>query len=264
MDKLFKDKSVLITGGGTGIGEACARLFVQNGASVAVMGRRLPPLQKIASEIGGLALSGDASKQEDCDRAVNSVIKAFGGLDILISSAGIIREGSVTEVAPDDWNQTMDANLNAIMQTSRACIPAMIARSGGSIVNVASLGAIVAPGNMAAYIASKAAVIGLTRSMAVDYGPSGIRVNTLCPGWVLTPMSEEEMAQVAKEKEISTQKAIDLATRYLPLGRMAQPMEIAKCVKFLASEDASFVTGATLIADGGSHAVDVGYISLIS
>jgi NAD(P)-dependent dehydrogenase (short-subunit alcohol dehydrogenase family) len=151
-----------------------------------------------------------------------------------------------------------------MMQIARASIPAMIEGGGGSIVNVASLGGLVAPGNMAAYVTSKTAVIGLTRSMAVDFGPSGIRVNTLCPGWVLTPMSEAEMALYAAEMGITTQAAIDHATRYLPLGRMAQPMEIAKCVRFLASEDAAFVTGATLVADGGSSAVDVGYISLIS
>jgi NAD(P)-dependent dehydrogenase (short-subunit alcohol dehydrogenase family) len=263
MTGVFDGKVALITGGGTGIGEACARLFAQEGASVVVMGRRPAPVQKTASAIGGLAVAGDAVVPDDCERAVTAATAAYGRLDILVSSAGIMREGNLTTMAPEAWRQTMDANLNAIMQISRASIPAMIA-GGGSIVNVSSLGGVVAPGNMAAYVTSKTAVIGLTRSMAVDYGPSGIRVNSLCPGWVLTPMSEAEMAQYAAEKGITTQAAIAHATRYLPLARMAQPMEIAKCVRFLASDDAAFVTGATLVADGGSSAVDVGYISLMS
>jgi NAD(P)-dependent dehydrogenase (short-subunit alcohol dehydrogenase family) len=260
----FDGKVALITGGGTGIGEACARLFAQEGASVVVMGRRPEPVQKTASEIGGLAVAGDAAAPDDCEGAVEAATAAYGRLDILVCSAGIMREGNLTTMAPEDWRQSMDANLDATMQIARASIPAMIESGGGSIVNVASLGGLVAPGNMAAYITSKTAVIGLTRSMAVDYGPSGIRVNTLCPGWVLTPMSEAEMAHYAAEKGITTQAAIAHATRYLPLARMAAPMEIAKCVRFLASDDAAFVTGATLVADGGSSAVDVGYISLIS
>lgn len=260
----LEDKVALITGGGTGIGEACARLMAQEGASVVVMGRRPEPVKRIASEVGGVAVPGDASNREDCQGAVQAAIKTFGHLDILVCSAGIMRDGDLTSMTPEDWSQTMDTNLNAIMQISRECIPAMIEGSGGSIVNVASLGAMVAPGHMAAYITSKTAVIGLTRSMAVDYGPRGIRVNTLCPGWVLTPMSVDEMAHYAKEKGISTQEAIDHATRYLPLERMAEPLEIANCVRFLASDDASFVTGATLVADGGSSAVDVGYISLLA
>jgi NAD(P)-dependent dehydrogenase (short-subunit alcohol dehydrogenase family) len=262
MAKIFDGKVALITGGGTGIGEACARLFAQEEASVVVMGRRMAPVQQVAKQIGGLAVAGDASKQQDCEKAVQAVTRAFGGLDILVCSAGIMCEGGVAAMALEEWNRTMDANLNAVMQICRHCIPEMIKRAGGSIVNVASLGALVAPGRMAAYIASKTAVIGLTRSMAVDYGPLGIRVNTLCPGWVLTPMSQEEMAHYAEAKGISIDEAIAHATRYLPLKRMAQPEEIARCVQFLASDDASFVTGATLVADGGSSAVDVGYISL--
>lgn len=263
MNTSLKGKVALITGGGSGIGEACARLFSDCGCSVAIMGRRHEPLNQLASEIGALPIAADTSSEDDCIEAVNSVCRKFDGLDILVCSAGIFKEGSVTEISQDDWQKMIDINLSGIMKISRACIPEMMARSGGAIVNVSSLGGIVAPGNMSAYIASKTAVIGLTRSMAVDYGPHGVRVNSLCPGWVQTPMSEHEMEHYAEEKGISTEEAIRCATRYLPLGRMAQPIEIAKCVRFLASEESSFVTGATLIADGGSHVVDVGYISLI-
>lgn len=263
MSERMKGKVALITGGGTGIGAACARLFGQSGASVTVMGRRMEPLQRLAGETGALAVTGDTAVREDCEKAVLATIEAYGGLDSLVVSAGIMVEGSLTDLEKSQWDRIMDVNLNGAMLIARACIPAMQRRGGGSIVNVASLGALFAPGHMAGYIAGKTAMIGLTRSIAVDYGPR-IRANALCPGWVLTPMSEEEMKQYAESKQIGTQEAIDHATRFLPLGRMADPEEIARCAEFLCSDDASFVTGTTLVADGGSSAVDVGYISLTS
>lgn len=263
MQKRMQNKVALITGGGTGIGAACARLFSQSGAKVAVMGRRIEPIRRVADETGGIAVQGDASIEADCQKAVQSTMDAYGGLDTLIACAGIMTEGSVTEMETSDWNTILDVNLNSVMLIARAAIPAMQKRTGGSIVNVASLGALFAPGNMAGYIASKTALIGLTRSMAVDFGPH-IRVNALCPGWVLTPMSEEEMENYAADMNISKQEAIRHATRFLPLQRMAAPQEIAKCAEFLCSDDASFITGTALVADGGSSAVDVGYISLTS
>ena len=263
MTRVLEGKVALIIGGGSGIGEACARLFAEDGAMVAVMGRRPQPLQRVAGETGGLAVPGDAAQAADCERAVAATTEAFGRLDVLVSCAGVEGEGSVTTMSQDEWRRVMDANLEAMVQIARACIPAMLEGSGGSIVNVSSLAAHVAPGNMAAYVTSKSAVLGLTRSMAVDYGPLGIRVNTLSPGWVRTPMSEEEMRRYAEAKGLTADEAFARATRYLPLGRMAEPIEIARCVRFLASDDASFVTGATLVADGGSSAVDVGYVSLL-
>jgi NAD(P)-dependent dehydrogenase (short-subunit alcohol dehydrogenase family) len=263
MTKALEGKVALITGGGSGIGEACARLFANEGAKVAVMGRRPEPLRRVAGETGGLTAPGDAAQAADCARAVAATVEAFGRLDVLVSCAGVEREGSVTTTTPEEWRAVMDANLEAMMQIARAAIPSMLAGSGGSIVNVSSLAAHVAPGNMAAYVTSKSAVLGLTRSMAVDYGPLGIRVNTLSPGWVWTPMSQDEMRMYADSKGLSADEAVARATRYLPLGRMAEPIEIARCARFLASDDASFVTGATLVADGGSSAVDVGYVSLL-
>jgi NAD(P)-dependent dehydrogenase (short-subunit alcohol dehydrogenase family) len=238
-------------------------LFASDGARVALMGRRPEPLQRVAADTGGLATPGDASRPEDCERAVAAALAEFGRLDVLVSCAGVEAEGSVTSMDLDDWRRVLAANLEAIMQVARAAIPAMLEVGGGSIVNVSSLAGHVAPANMAAYVTSKSAVLGLTRSLAVDYGPLGIRVNTLSPGWVWTPMSRDEMRDYAKAQGIPAEEAAARATRYLPLGRMADPAEIARCVRFLASDDASFVTGTTLIADGGSSAVDVGYISLL-
>jgi NAD(P)-dependent dehydrogenase (short-subunit alcohol dehydrogenase family) len=263
MTRTLEGRVALITGGGTGIGEACARLFAQDGAHVAVMGRRPEPLERVAADTGGLAVPGDASTADDCARAVTATVDAFGRLDILVCCAGVDGEGSVTTMTQDTWRRVLDANLESTMQMALAAIPAMLGGGGGSIVNVSSLAGLVAPGEMAAYVTSKTAILGLTRSMAVDYGPQGVRVNTLCPGWVWTPMSQDEMRGYAEAAGITPDEAVAHATRYLPLGRMAEPVEIARCIRFLASDDASFVTGATLIADGGSSAVDVGYVSLL-
>jgi NAD(P)-dependent dehydrogenase (short-subunit alcohol dehydrogenase family) len=263
MSKPFNGKVALITGGGTGIGAACARLLAQSGAAVAVMGRRTAPIDQTAHEINGLAVQGDTTVQGQCEKAVKATRDAYGGIDILVACAGIMSEGSVADCVKSDWDKIIDVNMTGVMLIARAAIPAMRRRPCGAIVNVASLGALFAPGNMAGYIASKTALIGLTRSMAVDLGPH-IRVNALCPGWVLTPMSEEEMANYAAQKNISQEQAIAHATRFLPLKRMASPEEIATCARFLCSDDAAFITGTTLVADGGSSAVDVGYMSLTS
>lgn len=263
MSGRLEGKIALITGGGTGIGAACAHLFSRSGARVAVMGRRIEPIRQVAEKIGGIALQGDAAIEEDCRKAVQAAVDAYGGLDTLVACAGIMSEGSVTDLDISDWNKIIDVNLNSVMLIARACLPAMRRRAKGAIVNVASLGALFAPGNVAGYITSKTALLGLTRSMAVDFAPH-IRVNALCPGWVLTPMSEAEMENYAASKNISKQEAIQYATRFLPLKRMAAPEEIAACAAFLCSDDAAFVTGTFLVADGGSSAVDVGYIALTS
>lgn len=262
MTTTLAGKVALITGGGTGIGEACARLFAAEGAQVAVMGRRPEPLERVAEAVDGLVVPGDASLTGDCEHAVAATVAAFGRLDTLVCSAGVEAEGSVATMDLGDWRRVLDANLEAVMQSARAAVPAMLASGGGSIVTISSLAALVAPGEMAAYATSKAAVLGLTRSLAVDYGPRGIRANALCPGWVATPMSRAEMRNYAEAGGITPEQAVERATRYLPLGRMADPLEIARCARFLASDEASFVTGTVLVADGGSSAVDVGYVSL--
>ena len=261
MSGRMQGRIAIITGGGTGIGAACAQRLHESGAAVTIMGRRREPLAQTAKGIKGHVVTGDSADESDCRRAVSETLDTYGGLDTLICSAGIMTEGNVADMTLSDWHHIINTNLNGVMQIARAGIPAMCRRPGAAIVVVASLGALVAPGNMAGYIASKTALLGLVRSMAVDFGPD-IRVNALCPGWVLTPMSEDEMTAYAAAKDIAYEDAIAHATRFLPLRRMARPREIAACAEFLASEDASFITGTTLVADGGSSAVDVGYVSL--
>lgn len=255
------DKVALITGGGTGIGEAIARRFHLAGASVAISGRRLEPLMKAAKEIDGLAIQSDTTIASDCEEAVKEVKKHFGGLDILVANAGIMTMGDVTQMSEVDWNNTLSINVSGVMQIARAAIPVMLEGNGGAIINISSVAGLSAGADMVSYTTSKHAVMGLTKSMAIDNGPHGIRVNALCPGWVETPMSQEEMHELAKSKSVSYEEAMNMTVKPLPLKRMAHPDEIAACAEFLASEDASFVTGTTLVADGGGEVVDVGTLS---
>ena len=258
MNKRLQDKVALITGGGTGIGAAIARRFVVSGASVAITGRRRQPIAGIAAELNCLAIQGDTADADDCSAAVAQTVAEFGGLDILVANAGILAVGSVTTLVEAEWQDVIDVNMTGVMQIARAAVPAMAEQGAGAIVNISSVAGIRSSNEFAAYITSKHALIGLTKTLACDYGALGIRANTLCPGWVKTPMSDAEMASLAERKGLTVAEARALTTRHLPLQRMAEPDEIAACVEFLVSDDASFVTGTTLVADGGGHVVDIG------
>ena len=251
-------KVALVTGGGTGIGAAVARRFASEGARIVLLGRRPAPIETVAAEIGGVAVPGDAVSPADVRRAVSTAIERFGGLDVLVASAGGEGGRSVTEVDDETWRSGLDANLTSAFVCSREALPALIARGGGSIVIVSSVAGVLTGPEMAGYTTAKHALIGLTRSLAVDYGPKGVRANALCPGWTRTPMSEREMDDLAWRRGVSREEAYALVSAHLPLRRVAEPEEIAAACLFLASDEASFVTGAVLLADGGSTAVDVG------
>jgi NAD(P)-dependent dehydrogenase (short-subunit alcohol dehydrogenase family) len=259
--KTLQGKKALITGGGTGIGAAIARRFVEVGAAVLITGRRREPLQRLSEEIGCHFCICDVADFAQCQTAVNSAIECLGGLDILVANAGVLFEGSVMEQDLAQWQSSLDINVTGVMNMARAVLPAMEQNRAGAIVNVASVAAMASGPGVSSYVTSKTAVLGLTRSLAVDYGPMGIRVNSLCPGWVRTPMSDEEMKVLARKRGISVEEATREVTRFLPLGRMAEVEEIADCAEFLASERSSFVTGTTLLADGGGQAVDVGTLA---
>ena len=262
MKQLMEGKVALITGGGTGLGAAVARRFSNSGASIVVTGRREDLIKTIAEETGGLAVAGDVTDIGHLTHAVSLAVKEFGGLDVVIANAGVMSSADVASVKEDDWQQMIDVNLTGVMLTVKAALPAMI-NKGGTVVNISSVAGMMGVNDAAGYSATKSALLGLTRSMAMDYGRHRIRVNTLCPGWFLSEMSQMEMEELAREKEISVSEAIDLVTQYLPLKRMADPDEIAACVEFLASDNSSFVTGTVLIADGGSSIVDVGMLGYL-
>jgi len=251
------NKVALISGGGTGIGAATAQRFAREGARVIVTGRRREPIEAVAAQIGGVAIAGDTSDAAHAAQAVATAVATFGGLDIVIASAGLAFGGSAGEIDDADWQRTLATNLTGALVLVRAALPTMLARGGGSIVFVSSINGLASFPNLVAYDTSKAGLIALARSIAVDYGARGIRANTLCPGWVVTPMGDGAMDALAAARGISRQEAYDLATAHVPLRRAATAHEIASCCLFLASDESSIVTGTTLVADGGGLAVDL-------
>jgi len=255
----LQGKVAVITGGGSGIGAAAARLFAAEGASVLITGRRPEPLQEVAAHSGRIIpIAGDASDDEHIHHLVSQALDLFGRIDVVVANAGITNGASVLDMTGDNWESMLRINLTAAMKLAKAVLPNMIERGSGSIVNVSSVSGLSAVTDSASYMVSKTGLIALTRSLAIDYGKYGVRVNTLCPGWVRTPMSEKSMNFLAAKEGVSQEEAFSLATQHLPLRRAAQPAEIANCCLFLASDESSFVTGITLVADGGGEIVDVG------
>lgn len=250
----------LITGGGSGIGAATARRLAADGWSVAITGRRREPLQAVAGAIDGVPIRADQADEADCARAVAETIDRFGRLDAVIANAGVEAMGAADELDLAAWRHVMAVNVDGVLLMARAAIPALRS-SRGSITVVSSVAAMTAGRHYAAYVTSKTAVLGLVRSLAVDLGPDGIRVNALCPGWTATEMSEREAAELGDALGLNVDEARARLVEHLPLGRMADPAEIAGCIAFLAGPDAAFVTGTTLVADGGGAAVDVGTLA---
>jgi NAD(P)-dependent dehydrogenase (short-subunit alcohol dehydrogenase family) len=251
-----KGRTILITGAGTGIGAACARRLADEGAHLALVGRRRGPLEEVAVETGGLVLVGDVASSADWAHFVPAIVERFGGLDGVVANAGGHGLGSATETKDEDWQAAMRANLDSAFQTARACLPLLIERRG-SLVLMASIAALAAGEDVCGYTTAKHALLGLTRSLARDYGPQGVRVNAICPGWVRTPMADAEMQPLMDHYGESLDAAYARVTAEVPLRRPASTEEIASVCRFLLSDEASIITGATLVADGGSSIVDV-------
>ncbi len=251
-------KVALITGGGTGIGAAVARCFAAEGAGVVLFGRRLEPLEEVAADIGGLAVSGDAASADDANRAVSAAVERFGGLDVLVTCAGALTFGEALEVDDETWERDLRSNLTTCMASSRAALPAMLQRGGGSIIILSSAAAVLGTPGFVTYTTAKTALIGLMRSLAVDYGKRGIRANVVLPGLIRTAMSDAMMADIASARGISMEETYTRFTAVNALGRAADPAELATVCLFLASSDSSFVTGSVLTADGGHTIANVG------
>jgi NAD(P)-dependent dehydrogenase (short-subunit alcohol dehydrogenase family) len=256
----LEGKTALVTGGGSGIGAATARRFGREGARVVVMGRRSGPIEAVAAEVGGGAVSGDAAAAADAERAVAVAVERFGGLDILVANAGGEGGGAAGDADDPTWQAGLDANLTSCFVCARAALPQLVQRRG-TIVIVSSIAALASGPQMAGYSTAKAGLLGLMRSLAVDYGPDGVRVNAVCPGWVRTPMADHEMDHLASVRGGTRDDAYATATADVPLRRAADPDEIAAVCAFLASDDASYVSGSVLVADGGTSAVDVGTLA---
>ncbi len=247
----FSNQSVLVTGATAGIGEAVAITFAQAGANVMLSGRDQARGQSVLANItktGGNAelMTGDISDVGFCEKLITKTKTQFGSLDVLVNNAGVIYYKTVADTTDDEWNQIMSVNVNGVFYCSRAAVRLMQEQGRGNIVNIASDASLVGFRNMAAYCASKGAVLQLTKAMALDHAREGIRVNAVCPDNVDTPMFQRA-ANKSNDKAKYYAKADDA----IPIGRIAQPEDVTNAVLYLASEQASFLTGVGLPVDGG-------------
>jgi NAD(P)-dependent dehydrogenase (short-subunit alcohol dehydrogenase family) len=242
------NKVALITGGTRGIGLATARLFVGEGAHVALVGRDAPAGRSATGELAdSIFVECDVTRANDCAHAVDETLRAFGRLDILFNNAGIIlRNRNVEMTSEEEWDVSMNTNAKSVFLMSRAALPHLRAGGGGAIVNTASYMGLVGFPGLAAYAASKGAVVNLTRAMALDHAQENIRVNCICPGSVDT-----DMIQAAWRAYGDMEQAARVWAAKHPMNRIASPEEVARVVLFLASDDSSFITGAAIPVDGG-------------
>lgn len=248
----FEGKSVLVTGAAHGIGRASALRFASEGASVAVVDLRGEEATRVAAECDaagghGRAYRADVANADEVVTVVAQIVDDLGGVDVLHSNAGRLSAGTVLEVTLEEWSRVFAVNVTAMFLVARAVVPVMQSRGGGAIVTTGSISGLFGEPGLAAYTASKAAVINLTRQMAIDFARQGIRVNSVCPGWVDTGFNDPQFAH----DHLSAEDVAAAIARTVPMQRQGTPEEMAAAVAFLASDDASYITGQTLVVDGG-------------
>jgi NAD(P)-dependent dehydrogenase (short-subunit alcohol dehydrogenase family) len=253
-------RCAIVTGGGSGIGMAVARRLAADGYGVVVAGRRAKACDVVIEELkaagqAALAVATDVGEPEHAGRVVAAAVDRFGGIDALVNNAGIGDAAPVLEETLEGWERVMRTNLTGAFLMAQAALPSLIERRG-CVINVASVSGLLAGPGWAAYCTSKAGLVMLTRSLANDYGPRGVRANCVCPGWVRTPMGDADMDQVARAQGLDREAAYRLTHADNPLRRPAEPEEIASVVSFLAGPDAAYVTGVALPVDGGTTVVD--------
>ncbi|MEE4075746.1 SDR family oxidoreductase [Pseudomonas viridiflava] len=243
----FTQKVVVVTGAGSGIGEATAKRFAREGASVVLVGRNEEKLKKVHAQLEGeghLVRAADVADLSDVEALFKEVASHFGRLDVLVNNAGIVKSGKVTELEVQDWKELMSVDLDGVFYCTRSAMPALIA-SKGNIVNVSSVSGMGGDWGMSFYNAAKGAITNFTRALALDHGADGVRVNAVCPSLTRSELTDDMMdndALMAKFKE------------RIALGRPAEPEDIGDVIAFLASDDARFVTGVNLPVDGGLSA----------
>jgi NAD(P)-dependent dehydrogenase (short-subunit alcohol dehydrogenase family) len=241
------NRVALVTGGGSGIGQAISLLFAQEGAKVVVLDRYLDRAEGTAAQIratGGdaLALKADVASQVEVNAAAEKTLATYGKVDILVNNAGLSAGSDILTIDEETWDLNLAVVLKSVYLCSKAILPNMLANRQGAIVNISSVNGLTGIGEEA-YSAAKAAMINLTQNMAVRYGRRQVRVNVICPGTIQTPIWAE---RVEKEPDV-----FDKLAQWYPLGRVGQPQDVARAALFLASDEASWITGATLTVDGG-------------
>ena len=250
MEKRFEGTRVLITGGASGIGEATTARFLAEGAHVVVMDRSADNIEAAEkrlrpfSEQGGgtLALErGDVVAPADVDAVVSRLVERLGGIDVVVSNAGIAHEEAFLEIPLERWNETLEVNLTGMFVVTQRVAREMVAAKSGTILLTSSTNGLVGEDKYAHYNASKGGVTLLTKSLAIELGPQGIRVNAVCPGYIVTPLAES----------IDDPEFMANYARMLPLRKLGRPEDVAGVFAFLASDDAAFITGETIVIDGG-------------
>jgi NAD(P)-dependent dehydrogenase (short-subunit alcohol dehydrogenase family) len=248
MSERLKGKIGIVTGAGSGIGRACAIALANEGARVALCGRRKDRIEEVAREIGdrAFAVVADVSRATELNHLLDQTVSRFGGLNFLVNNAGILTVGNAEQITEEQWDHLFNVNVRSVWLLSRGALPYMRKAGGGSIINIASTLGIVGARNRAAYASSKGAVILLTKSMAIDHGHENIRVNAICPSFVETELTAALMAQVPDQAAARRER-----TASHPIGRLGRPEDIAGLVVYLASNESSWTTGAVLPVDGG-------------
>ncbi|MGZ8707304.1 MAG: SDR family NAD(P)-dependent oxidoreductase [Gaiellaceae bacterium] len=253
-------RCAVVTGAATGIGRATAYALARDGYAVTLVGRRAGPLEELAAELGerggdAIAAPADVTSREQAAAAVGAAVEHYGGIDVLVNNAGVGDSAPLLEESLERWEETLRINLTGAFLITQLALPHLIERRG-AVVNVASINGVLAGPGWTSYCVSKAGLIMLAKCVANDYGRNGVRANAVCPGWVRTPMGDHDMDELARAQGIDREGAYELAHRQHPLGRPAQPEEIADVIAFVASPRAAYVTGATVMVDGGTTVVD--------
>lgn len=255
-------RTLLVTGGGSGIGAAVAERARSAGWSVVICGRRRGALDAVVERLGeGVhPVVCDVTDERAVAALVAETVERFGRLDSVVANAGVMTEGSVLDCPPEDWDRALRTNLTAPYLLARAALPALLDR-GGTFVAVSSIAALRVTGGAAAYGVSKAGLVMLTQSIARDFGAQGVRANVVCPGWVRTEMADEEMAAFGASAGLDQAAAYAEVTRLVPQGRPGEAAEVADAVLWLAGDGSTYVNGACLVVDGGTVLVDPGTVA---
>ena len=256
MAQRLAGKAAIITGAGSGNGRAMALAFAREGALVACCDKDRAGAEAVAGAIaasGGqaVAVEMDVTRSADCERAVQETTQAFGGLDVLVNNAGIVVEGTALSVSEDDWDWQQAVNVKGVFLMTKAALPAISARGGGSVIIIASLSGLRGRPGMLPYVTSKHAVVGMTKCLALDHAGDGIRVNAICPGFIETPMTERYFRAPANAGRSRDEIRAELAGP-VPLGRIGRAEDVAAIAVHLASDEAAWTTGTCYPLDGGT------------
>ena len=240
----LKGKTAIVTGGATGIGRACAEIFCREEANTVIFGRRQDKLEEATKSLGprAKAVQGDITSSGDLDRLVEETLAINGKIDILVNSAGMFAGSPIHEIDEEQWDLMQNTNMRGVFLLTKRILPGMMERKSGSIIHISSILGMIAKPGVAAYNVSKGALIQFSRSIAVEYGPYGIRSNTICPGLIATEMTTELM----DDKEL-----MDEWIKEYPLGHFGKPEDVAAACLYFAADESSFVTGTVLPVDGG-------------